>query len=93
MPAGSQVRLRGRVFGRSPVVGGSRNSMALTDSGELYTWGWNQRGSLGLGHKQIERVPRKVDALSGLKITQVGNYIWKTWMGVVKKEAEGFNTI
>ncbi|KAL9265244.1 Ultraviolet-B receptor UVR8-like protein [Drosera capensis] len=34
-------------FEVSSVVAGSRNSLAICDDGKLFTWGWNQRGTLG----------------------------------------------
>jgi alpha-tubulin suppressor-like RCC1 family protein len=66
-----QLQLRSPEFGRCGATAGSRNSLCLTASGEVYTWGWNQRGTLGHGHKKIEREPCKVAALAHVKIVQV----------------------
>lgn len=39
---------------------------------QLYTWGWNQRGTLGHPPEtKTESVPGLVDALAGVKIVQV----------------------
>mmetsp|Transcript_27994 Transcript_27994/g.61263 ORF Transcript_27994/g.61263 Transcript_27994/m.61263 type:complete len:471 (-) Transcript_27994:159-1571(-) len=76
IPALHEIRLRNREFGRSPVVGGSRGSVAIGSEGEVYAWGWNQRGSLGLGHKLTERVPRKVDHLGHVKVVQAAVGGW-----------------
>ena len=43
---------------------------------QLFTWGWNQRGTLG--HPQeskIECLPSQVEALSHVKIVQVSDLI------------------
>ncbi|KAG6524509.1 hypothetical protein ZIOFF_014421 [Zingiber officinale] len=74
------------------VVAGSRNSLAICDNGQvstfhscspqkflfwLYTWGWNQRGTLGHPpEKKTESVPSLVDALSGVKIVQAAIGGW-----------------
>eukprot|EP00899_Mesostigma_viride_P008862 jgi/Mesvir1/17978/Mv09324-RA.1 len=58
------------------VVGGSRNSLALTSKGEVYSWGWNKRGTLGHGHNSPEPLPRPILALSHVCITQVAIGGW-----------------
>jgi alpha-tubulin suppressor-like RCC1 family protein len=35
-------------------------TLALTRSGELYSWGWNVFGKLGHGHTHDESRPREV---------------------------------
>ena len=44
------VRLQGRLFGRDPIVAGSRNTLAIDAQGQLLSWGWNARGTVGVGH-------------------------------------------
>ncbi|XP_073037086.1 ultraviolet-B receptor UVR8-like isoform X2 [Primulina eburnea] len=59
------------------VVAGSRNSLAICDDGKLFTWGWNQRGTLG--HPQEtknENVPSQVKALANVKIIQAAIGGW-----------------
>lgn len=59
------------------VVSGSRNSLAICDDGKLFTWGWNQRGTLG--HPQEtknENVPSQVKALANVKIIQAAIGGW-----------------
>ncbi|KAL2335285.1 hypothetical protein Fmac_016498 [Flemingia macrophylla] len=61
------------------VVAGSRNSLAIADDGKLFTWGWNQRGTLGyLSETQTktENIPGQVKALSGVKIVQAAIGGW-----------------
>jgi hypothetical protein len=53
-----------------PLVGGSRQSLAVTAAGELYTWGWNQKSSLGLGHQDAAKTPHHVAALAGVRVRQ-----------------------
>jgi len=54
----------------APLIASSRNTLAICEDGELYTWGWNARGTLGHGHKESEFRPRKVASLAGVKIMQ-----------------------
>lgn len=50
-------------FEVSSVVAGSRNSLAICDDGKLFTWGWNQRGTLGHPPEtKTENVPSLVKA-------------------------------
>eukprot|EP00924_Labyrinthula_sp_SR-Ha-C_P001630 maker-scaffold_18-snap-gene-4.42-mRNA-1 protein AED:0.03 eAED:0.03 QI:72/1/1/1/1/0.66/3/1018/337 len=44
---------------------GSYHSAAVTESGELYTWGGGMYGKLGHGNQEGCRVPCKVDGLDG----------------------------
>lgn len=70
------TRLRGREFRASPLVGGSRNTMAIDSSGQLMAWGWNARGTLGHGHRTTERKPRYVSELQGVRIVQAAIGGW-----------------
>lgn len=38
-------------FNRRPLVAGSRHTLAITEAGKVLSWGWNDRGTLGLGHR------------------------------------------
>ncbi|KAL5719895.1 hypothetical protein ACHQM5_012622 [Ranunculus cassubicifolius] len=61
----------------SSVVGGSRNSLAICDDGKLFTWGWNQRGTLGHPPEtKTENVPSQVKALANVKIVQAAIGGW-----------------
>jgi alpha-tubulin suppressor-like RCC1 family protein len=61
------------------VYAGENHSVALTDKGNVYTWGLNNRGQLGLGYnpsnRDIVTTPELVD-VSGAKIVKiaVGTY-------------------
>jgi hypothetical protein len=61
-----------RGFPGTPLIAGSRNTLAIDAEGQLWSWGWNDRGTLGHGHRQMERKPRRVQGLKGVKIVQVG---------------------
>ena len=54
----------------APLVGGSRQSLAVTSDGALFTWGWNQKWSLGLGHQEGVKTARRVEALQGVHVAQ-----------------------
>lgn len=56
---------------RSSLYGGSRNTLAIDSNGQLWSWGWNDRGTLGHGHRAAEHKPKRVQALEGRNIVQV----------------------
>ncbi|XP_058187911.1 ultraviolet-B receptor UVR8-like isoform X2 [Rhododendron vialii] len=59
------------------VVAGSRNSLAICDDGKLFTWGWNQRGTLGHPPEtKTETIPSQVKALANVKIVQAAIGGW-----------------
>uniref|UniRef100_A0A0E0IC63 RCC1-like domain-containing protein n=1 Tax=Oryza nivara TaxID=4536 RepID=A0A0E0IC63_ORYNI len=61
----------------SAVVAGSRNSLAICADGRLFTWGWNQRGTLGHPPEtKTESSPAPVDALAGVSIVQAAIGGW-----------------
>ncbi|TNV74890.1 hypothetical protein FGO68_gene13970 [Halteria grandinella] len=72
-----------------------RHAFAITTTGELYAWGANDYGALGLGKEtsHIQYVPTKVQALGDLAIKQVscGDFHNLVYAKVVKngKEVEG----
>jgi alpha-tubulin suppressor-like RCC1 family protein len=47
------------------VAAGYDHSMALTVTGELWTWGYGEKGQLGHGGKEDVTVPRVVDGVEG----------------------------
>ncbi|CAN0044765.1 unnamed protein product, partial [Ectocarpus fasciculatus] len=55
------------------MAAGLEHSLALTDSGDLYAFGDNLSGQLGLGHNFTakEQTPQKVPPLGRAKITQL----------------------
>ncbi|KAF9663963.1 hypothetical protein SADUNF_Sadunf17G0106700 [Salix dunnii] len=59
------------------VVAGSRNSLAICDDGKLFTWGWNQRGTLGHPPEtKTENFPSQVKALVNVNIVQAAIGGW-----------------
>lgn len=59
------------------VVAGSRNSLAICQDGKLFTWGWNQRGTLGHPPEtKTESNPTQVEALGNVKIVQAAIGGW-----------------
>ena len=55
------------------VAAGLAHTVALTDSGDVYSWGWNADGQLGLGDDQSRAEPELVadPKLENLHITRV----------------------
>lgn len=58
----------------SPVVAiacGGNHSAAVLETGEIFTWGWNCHGQLGLGDTTDRTEPKQVMALAGMRIVTV----------------------
>ncbi|XP_076346603.1 HECT and RLD domain containing E3 ubiquitin ligase 4 isoform X3 [Tachypleus tridentatus] len=53
------------------IACGHHHSLALTNNGELYAWGENNYGQLGIGGKDRQNYPCLVEALKGLPIDQI----------------------
>jgi len=53
------------------VTCGSYHTAAVSNSGELYTWGGGMYGKLGHGNENGCSTPRKVEALTGSHISQI----------------------
>ncbi|KAK9908666.1 hypothetical protein WJX75_001202 [Coccomyxa subellipsoidea] len=70
------TRFQGRDFLKSPLVCGSRCTVAIDNDGQVLSWGWNDRATLGHSHREHERKPRRVAALRGMEITQVSTGGW-----------------
>jgi hypothetical protein len=71
VPAFGALPLRADASGLAPpLVGGSRQSLAVAADGRLFTWGWNQKSSLGLGHQAGTKQPCAVSALAGVRVAQ-----------------------
>lgn len=54
------------------------HSALVTDTGELYTFGMNDCGQLGLDHTQHQSTPQHVKALEGHEVTMVGCGLYHT---------------
>lgn len=53
------------------IAVGAEHALALTSAGDVWGWGNNGDGQLGLGHTAIVREPQLVSALSGKGAKQV----------------------
>lgn len=65
--------LRGKVIVK--VAAGGAHSAAITDQGELYTWGKGRYGRLGHGDSDDQMRPKLVEALRG-KSSFFYHYCW-----------------
>lgn len=51
------------------IASGVEHSIALTNDGELYAWGSNREGQLGLGSHTITEIkPKKISTLAAIPI-------------------------
>jgi E3 ubiquitin-protein ligase HERC1 len=55
------------------ITVGAEHALALTSTGDVWGWGNNADGQLGLGHTAIVREPQLVTALSGKGAKQVSD--------------------
>uniref|UniRef100_A0A803L4T6 Ultraviolet-B receptor UVR8 n=1 Tax=Chenopodium quinoa TaxID=63459 RepID=A0A803L4T6_CHEQI len=53
------------------VAAGAEHSAAVTESGEVYGWGWGRYGNLGLGDRKDRLVPERSSSIDGIKMIQV----------------------
>ncbi|XP_067438721.1 RCC1 and BTB domain-containing protein 1 isoform X1 [Thunnus thynnus] len=53
------------------ITCGQTSSMAVVDNGEVYGWGYNGNGQLGIGNNGNQLTPCRLSALQGLCIHQV----------------------
>jgi RCC1 and BTB domain-containing protein len=53
------------------IACGQTSSMALTQTGELYSWGYNGNGQLGVGNSSNQPTPIRVTSLQGQVVTQI----------------------
>ena len=70
------TKFRGRDGSRRPVVAGSRCTMVVTSDGQVYSFGWNDRATLGQGHKELVTKPSRVVGLQGVHVVQVALGGW-----------------
>ncbi|KAJ1405033.1 Regulator of chromosome condensation, RCC1 [Sesbania bispinosa] len=52
------------------VAAGAEHSVAVTEDGDLYGWGWGRYGNLGLGDRNDRLIPEKV-TINGDKMVMV----------------------
>ncbi|KAL5145968.1 Ultraviolet-B receptor UVR8 [Glycine soja] len=53
------------------VAAGAEHSVAITENGELYGWGWGRYGNLGLGDRNDRWIPEKVSSVDCDKMVMV----------------------
>ncbi|XP_074073224.1 RCC1 and BTB domain-containing protein 2 [Macrotis lagotis] len=53
------------------IACGQMCSMAVVESGEVYVWGYNGNGQLGLGSSGNQPIPCRIAALQGIRVHKV----------------------
>jgi alpha-tubulin suppressor-like RCC1 family protein len=53
------------------VAGGYHHSLALTNTGRIYAWGYGEHGQLGLGDKKRQSYPHSVDGFRSVTFTAI----------------------
>ncbi|MEM1298428.1 MAG: Ig-like domain-containing protein [Pseudomonadota bacterium] len=76
------------------VSAGQIHSTFLTDTGDVWSWGFNNRGSLGLGDEEIRTQPTKIPTLDDVNIVAIenGNGVSYAISDTGALYAWGFNT-
>lgn len=55
------------------VACGFQHTVAVTDTGDVYTWGYGKNGALGHGDWDQVNMPKRVEGLANIKRVQCGN--------------------
>jgi alpha-tubulin suppressor-like RCC1 family protein len=50
---------------------GSYHSLALTNYGEVYAWGLNLCGQIGIGSEEVQLIPKKVNGFNDEKVVMI----------------------
>ncbi|MEM7061086.1 MAG: Ig-like domain-containing protein [Pseudomonadota bacterium] len=76
------------------VSAGQLHSTFVTDTGDVYSWGFNNRGSLGLDDKDVRTAPVKIPTLDDVNVVAIenGNGVSYAISDTGALYAWGFNT-
>jgi alpha-tubulin suppressor-like RCC1 family protein len=55
------------------VACGMAHTVALADNGVMYSWGWSKFGQTGHGDRQTVKVPKRIEACTGVVAVACGN--------------------
>lgn len=69
----------------SQISGGWRHTMALTDDGKLYGWGWNKFGQVGVGDNIDHCLPQLVQFPNNEKVVQIACG-WRHTLAVTERQ-------
>lgn len=79
------------------IAVGSEHTLTLTSDGDVWAWGNNGDGQLGLGHTGPVREPQLITGISGNRIKQVRSHfltdLCSLFLSHVKRSLEWKETI
>ena len=59
--------------GAGKIAAGTGHSLMIDDAGNVWAWGGNEFGQLGIGNTENQAAPVKIDGLTGIEAVAVGD--------------------
>ncbi|KAA8547038.1 hypothetical protein F0562_003467 [Nyssa sinensis] len=66
------------------VAAGAEHTVAVTEDGELYGWGWGRYGNLGLGDRNDRLIPQRVSKVDVCQPSGIVSFVLMIYMQAVQ---------